>query len=187
MDAARDDTPLIETLPETVVEALARTALVAFDVDGCLTDGRVVHGPEGETQSFDVHDGLGLKLLQREGITLCWITGRGSAATHKRAEELGITELFTQSGPKDVVLTHIQERLGISPEGTVSMGDDLPDLGLARRSAVFVAPHNARAEIRERAQLGTRAGGGRGAVRELCELILRAKGRWDEIVGAAAG
>lgn len=167
--------------------ALARTRLVALDVDGCLTDGRVVHGPWGEVQVFDVQDGLGLKLLQKEGVTLCWITGRGCPATSARAKELGVTELFVRAGPKDVVLRSVQQRLGIAADETVAMGDDLPDLAMARAADVFAAPANARPDVRERAALVTRASGGRGAVRELAEAILRAKGRWDEILGAAIG
>jgi 3-deoxy-D-manno-octulosonate 8-phosphate phosphatase (KDO 8-P phosphatase) len=172
---------------ELLTAALAKARLVALDVDGCLTDGRVVHGPGGETQSFCVYDGQGLKFLQREGVTVCLITGRGSPATHTRAAELGIDELFTKVTSKEEVLRSIQDRLRITVEETVAMGDDLPDLALARASAVFASPSNARAEIRDRADLVTRAEGGRGAVRELCEEILRAKGRWDAILAAAVG
>jgi len=172
---------------EEVAVALARTRLVALDVDGCLTDGRVMHGPGGETQSFCVYDGQGLKFLRAEGVTVCLITGRGSPATRVRAAELGITELFTQVVSKEEVLRSVQERLGIGVEETVAMGDDLPDLALARAAAVFAAPENARVEVRRRADLVTRAAGGRGAVRELCEEILRAKGRWDAILAAAVG
>lgn len=185
MDAGSRPDPA-ELTPE-LQRILAATRLVALDVDGCLTDGRVVHGPGGETQSFCVYDGFGIRLLQHEGVAVSWITGRGSPATHTRAAELKVTELFVKAGPKDVVLKSVQDRLGIPVDATVAMGDDLPDLSMARRSALFVAPANARLEVRRLAGWVTRAEGGRGAVRELCEAILRAKGRWGGILDAAIG
>ena len=112
--------------------------------------------------------------------------GRGCAATQRRARELGAT-LVTHAGPKGEALERLQVELGIEPEHTLSMGDDLADLGLARRSALFAAPADARPEVRERARLVTDAAGGCGAVRELCELILAAKGSWRSIVDAAGG
>lgn len=155
---------------------LERTKLLVLDVDGVLTDGRVVYGGSEEFQFFDVQDGQGLAWLRKAGITVAWITGRGCEATRRRAEELGVTELHMRSGPKDAALTAVQERLGIAPDETVAMGDDLPDLGLARHAGVFAAPANARPQVRERADLVTEASGGRGAVRELCERILVARG-----------
>jgi 3-deoxy-D-manno-octulosonate 8-phosphate phosphatase (KDO 8-P phosphatase) len=172
------------TDPEAV---LAEARLVALDVDGCLTDGRVVFGPGGETQSFCVHDGQGLKFLQRAGVEIAWITGRGSQATELRARELGVTELHMRVGPKQEVLEGLRRRLGIATERTVAMGDDLADLGLARASGFFAAPANARVEVRAAADAVTVAAGGDGAVRELCELILRAKGAWRGLVEKAGG
>lgn len=181
--------------PEAVLAALAdeqRTALagarlLALDVDGCLTDGRVVLGPWGEVQAFCVHDGQGLKFLQRFGVEVAWITGRGSQATELRARELGVTELHMRVGPKEEVLGEVRRRLGIAREETLAMGDDLADLGLARASGFFAAPANARAEVRAAADLVTAAAGGAGAVRELCELVLRARGVWRGLVEKAGG
>lgn len=154
---------------------LERTKLLVLDVDGVLTDGRVVYGGSEEFQFFDVQDGQGLAWIRKAGITIAWITGRGCEATRRRAEELGISELHMHSGPKDAALAAVQKRLGIGAEETVAMGDDLPDLGLARHAGVFAAPANARPEILKRADIVTRASGGRGAVRELCEQILAAR------------
>ena len=170
-------------LSPALSSALARTRLLALDVDGVLTDGRVVLGDSDQIQAFDVHDGQGLAWLRDAGVSIAWITGRGCAATRRRAAELQVKELHTQAGPKDEVLADVQKRLGIDPEETVAMGDDLPDLRLAARSGVFVAPANARPEVRERAAFVTEAGGGRGAVRELCEHVLRSRGAWAEVVG----
>ena len=142
----------------------------------------VVHGEKEEHQCFDVQDGQGLVWLRDSGVLLAWITGRGCAATRRRAGELRIAELHTSVSQKAHVLAEIQERTGISVEETVAMGDDLPDLALASRAGFFAAPSNARAEVAERAQLVTEAAGGRGAVRELAEEILLAKGLWSSLV-----
>lgn len=166
---------------------LAAIRLLALDVDGVLTDGRVIYTGEQETQEFHVADGLGLKLLMQSGVSVAWITGRGCDATLRRARELGVEELHVAAGPKDRVLAEIQARLGIPPEHTAAMGDDLPDLALRSRAAFFAAPANARPEVRERADLVTNTPGGAGAVREFAELMLRAQGRWTAILDALGG
>jgi len=149
-----------------------------FDVDGTLTDGRVAYLGGEELVTFHVHDGQGLAWLLKAGLELAWITGRGSRAVETRARELGIVHLFQRVGDKAECLRTLQERLDIAPDHTLAMGDDLADLALARRAALFVAPANARPEVRERAQLVTAAGGGAGAVRELAERVLKARGLW---------
>lgn len=172
--------------PDADLATLADVELLALDVDGVLTDGRVVYGgSELELQRFSVADGLGLRLLLREGVRVVWITGRGCAATERRAAELDITELCVDVARdgKAAVLERIQERLGIGVAATAAMGDDLPDLGLAARSAFFACPADAREIVRSRAALVTHARGGEGAVRELAEHVLRAKGHWERIVG----
>jgi 3-deoxy-D-manno-octulosonate 8-phosphate phosphatase (KDO 8-P phosphatase) len=169
---------------------LARVKLLALDVDGVLTDGRIALGPAGpgdERPSFDVQDGIALRWILEAGIVVAWISGRGSPAVSFRARELGVAEVHLRAVSKRETLSEIQERLRILPEETAAMGDDLPDLGLRARSGFFAAPADARAEIRERADLVTDSSGGRGAVRDLCERILRARGRWQAIVDAAQG
>ena len=161
--------------------------LLALDVDGVLTDGRVIYTGDQETQEFHVADGLGLKLLMQSEVAVTWITGRGCASTARRAKELGVTELHVGAGPKDRVLAEVQARLGISPEQTAAMGDDLPDLAMRACAGFFVAPSNARAEVRERADYVTNTPGGAGAVREFAELLLRAQGRWTAILDALGG
>jgi 3-deoxy-D-manno-octulosonate 8-phosphate phosphatase (KDO 8-P phosphatase) len=164
-------------------DALARARLLALDVDGTLTDGAVTYVGEEELQRFCVRDGQGMVWLTRAGVELTWITGRGCRATERRAEELRVKELHVRSGPKAEVLAGVQERLGVTPDETIAMGDDLPDLGLAERAVLFCAPADARPEVRSRAGLVTEAAGGAGAVRELAEAILRAKGLFDAAVG----
>jgi 3-deoxy-D-manno-octulosonate 8-phosphate phosphatase (KDO 8-P phosphatase) len=136
----------------------------------------VAYAGESELQRFHVHDGAGIGWLLETGHQLAWISGRGCAATEQRARELGVHELHLRAGPKDAVLAGIQQRLGIPVEHTLAMGDDWPDLALAARAAVLACPADARPEVRERAQWVTSARGGRGAVRELAEGILAAKG-----------
>lgn len=160
-------------------QALAAVRLVALDVDGVLTDGRVVYAGAEEVQHFHVHDGAGLVWLMQEGLEVAWITGRGSKATESRARELGVRELHQLSGPKDEVLAQLQQRLGIGVEATLAMGDDLADLAMFARARVRVAPANARAELRARADFVTLSSGGRGAVREMAERLLRARGTWE--------
>jgi 3-deoxy-D-manno-octulosonate 8-phosphate phosphatase (KDO 8-P phosphatase) len=159
--------------------------LVVLDVDGVLTDGRVVYAGEEEVQHFHVHDGAAIVWLLRAGIEVAWITGRGSKATQARAKELGVKELHLHALPKERALAGLQARLAILPEHTLSMGDDLADFGLFALSAVRVAPSNARAEVRERADFVTLAAGGQGAVREMAERVLRARGAWDDLVASA--
>jgi len=166
-------------LAAAVQERLRSARLVALDVDGVLTDGRVVHTGAYEIQVFDVRDGLGLKLLQREGLTVAWISGRGCPATQVRAAELGVSEVHLRSGPKGPVLASLQARLGVRRDETVAMGDDLPDLALAAHAGLFAAPADAHPEVLARAELVCSARGGRGAVRELAEAILRARGAWQ--------
>jgi len=165
-----------------VARALSGVRLVALDVDGTLTDGRVIYAGEGEAQVFSAKDGQGLAWLVAAGIEVAWITGRGSPATEKRARELGVRRLRMGASDKARTLAEIQGELGIAPEETVAMGDDLPDLALASRAALFACPADAHPELRARAHFVAEAGGGRGAVRELSEAILRAKGLWDATV-----
>jgi len=170
--------------PPEVKERLARVRLLVLDVDGVLTDGRVTYVGDVEAQSFHVHDGAAFAWLREAGVQSAIITGRGCAATEKRARELGVEELHLRARPKTGVLVDVQERLGIPAAETVAMGDDIHDFDLAVRAAVFACPADARPEVRDRADVVTDARGGHGAVRELAERILRAKGRWDERVAA---
>lgn len=173
---------------ERALATLAGVKLVALDVDGVLTDGRIVYGADGpadELMTFHVRDGIGLRWLIDAGIVVVWITGRGCAATRARAKELGIARLVERSGPKGAVLAQIQAELGLSIAQTLVMGDDVPDLPMRARAGCFAAPADAIDDVQARADFVTRAGGGRGAVRELCELVLRAQGRWTPVVDAA--
>ena len=159
--------------------ALAEARLLVLDVDGTLTDGRVAYLGDEELCTFDVHDGQGLVWLREAGLELAWISGRGSRAVERRARELGVRELHLRVGDKARVLAELQTRLDLAPAHTVAMGDDLADVALLARAALLVAPANARPEVRARAGLVTSAAGGAGAVRELAERLLAARGLWQ--------
>jgi len=162
-----------------------RIKLVGFDVDGVLTDGGVYMGRAGdhavEFKRFDVQDGLGIKLLRDAGILVVWVSARRSDATELRARELKVDELV-QDKKKLPAFAGILERHGVQWEESAFVGDDLPDLPLLERVALPITVPAAVPEIRACARVITTAGGGHGAVREVAELILRARGVWDDLV-----
>jgi 3-deoxy-D-manno-octulosonate 8-phosphate phosphatase (KDO 8-P phosphatase) len=149
--------------------------LLLLDVDGVLTDGRLYYGAEGEAlKAFDVKDGHGLVLL-RDHLTLGVISGRPGKASQTRLEELRFQHLVF--GERDKLAGYARlAHLGIPDEEVAYMGDDVNDLPLLRKVGLSACPADARPEVREAVHLVARAPGGRGAVRELCDLLLRAKG-----------
>jgi len=162
--------------PRALVARAARLRLLILDVDGVLTDGRIWYGPEGEAlKAFDVKDGHGLVLL-RDHLDLAVISGRPGKASEVRLRELGFRHLVF--GQKDKLAGYATlAPLGFPDEEVGYMGDDVNDLPLLRRVGLSAAPADARPEVLAAVHLVTRSPGGRGAVRELCDLVLRAKGR----------
>jgi 3-deoxy-D-manno-octulosonate 8-phosphate phosphatase (KDO 8-P phosphatase) len=173
--------------PARLEETLRAIRLVVLDVDGTLTDGRVVYVGDEEQVAFHVHDGQGLAWLRDAGIQVAWITGRGSRAVERRARELGVEELHQHVGDKGAALVALQRRLDVPAAHTLAMGDDVVDLALAAHAALFVAPANARDAVRARADLVTAAAGGAGAVRELAERLLAARGLLSGLVARKTG
>ncbi len=159
---------------------LAKVRLAVFDVDGTLTEGKVTYVGEDEQQSFSARDGYALAQLKRAGIAQVWITGRGSLPTRRRAEELGVTELLLGVKDKTAALTKVQAELGVTPEETLAMGDDLPDLEMRALAGLFAAPRDAAPEVLARADIIADAPGGKGAAREVCQRLLVAHGAWPE-------
>ena len=153
----------------------ARIRLVLLDVDGVLTDGRLYYGPDGEAmKAFDVRDGHGIVLL-RAHVDFGVISGRPGNATGRRLEELRFKHAIF--GERDKLAGYARlAHLGLADEEVAYMGDDVNDLPLLARVGLSACPADARPEVRERVHFVASAGGGRGAVRELCELVLRAKG-----------
>lgn len=170
-------------------EKLNSVRLIAMDVDGVLTDGAVTWavdpgGTYTELKSFDVKDGLGLGLALAAGLEVAWITGRLSPIVERRAAELGVRHLRQWSRNKRRSLLEVTERLALRPEQVLYVGDDLNDLPAFDAAGVRVAVADAVAQVRERADWITRAPGGRGAVREVVEAVLRAQGRLEQAVAA---
>jgi len=172
-------------LPADVRVRAARVRLAVFDVDGVLTDGRVILGDDGyEYKAFHTHDGHGLRLLQDAGVEVAIITGRTSIVVSRRAEELRIRHLVQGRRDKAPALEELLARLGVIAEETAFVGDDIVDVPAMRRVGLAVAVANATAVTRAHAQYVTGAGGGAGAAREVCELILSAQGRLEAACAA---
>lgn len=155
--------------------------LLVLDVDGVLTDNSLWIGTDGSEQTqFHVPDGAGIRWLLEEGIAVAWISGRESAVTEHRARALGVEEVHTGIRNKATCLQQIIDRLGIEPENTVYVGDDFIDLPPMALVGVSVAVANAQPALLEQADVVTTRSGGAGAVREVCEWILAARGLWQE-------
>jgi 3-deoxy-D-manno-octulosonate 8-phosphate phosphatase (KDO 8-P phosphatase) len=157
--------------------ALRRARLLVLDVDGVLTDGRLYYGARGEAlKAFHVRDGHGVKQVAQAGITVAIISGRKSPAVTRRARELGIRHVFQGVSEKLPVLDKLLSRLGLSAEQCVCVGDDTPDAPLLSAAGVGVAVADAHDDARAVAQLVTARPGGRGAVREVCDWLIAARG-----------
>jgi 3-deoxy-D-manno-octulosonate 8-phosphate phosphatase (KDO 8-P phosphatase) len=159
-----------------------KIALLVLDVDGVLTDGLLYYDAQGEAmKAFSVHDGTAIKWLQRAGVEVAILTGRESKPVLARARELGIKEVMMDAKHKLPVMMAFVNRTGYDPDTIAYMGDDLLDLPVLHRVGLALAPADAAPEVRAAAHFVASAPGGRGAVREACELILKAIGKWDEI------
>ena len=162
-------------------DRLARVRLLILDVDGVMTDGRIILDGQGEeTKNFHVRDGQGLNLLIRAGIEVVIISGRQSRAVEHRAKELGIREVYQGVKNKVRVLEELIQRKGLEKEQVCCVGDDLPDLPLFREVGISIAVADAVPELLDAATFITKKRGGKGAVREVCEWILKASHQWPE-------
>lgn len=178
--------PTLQFPPETLLRAQP-VRVVFFDVDGVLTDGGLYFSAEGETlKRFHTLDGHGLKLLQRAGITPAVVTGRDSPALRRRLDALGVTHVRYGTEDKRPAAEAILAELGLDWSQAAAIGDDWPDLPVLRRCAFAVAPPAAQAEVLAVAHHVTRAAGGQGAGRELCDLLLVASGHYARLLEEAA-
>jgi len=164
-----------------------RIRLVGLDVDGVLTDNGIFLGPvDGqaiELKRFDIQDGLGHVLMRSAGIPIVWVSGRHSEATTVRARELQVEEVLQVPGPEKLeAVGELLARRGIAWEEMAFVGDDLADLRVLRRVGLPIAVANAVAEVKAVAALVTRSTGGHGAVREVIEALLKARGLWPELL-----
>jgi 3-deoxy-D-manno-octulosonate 8-phosphate phosphatase (KDO 8-P phosphatase) len=167
--------------------AAKRIRILGLDVDGVLTDNGVYIGPIAgsrvELKRFDIQDGLGLILLKTAGIPVVWVSGRASEATALRAAELRVEELVQVPGPRKAAgFEEVLTRRGLEWQDAAFVGDDLADLPILRRVGLPMAVSNAVEEVKQVAAYVTQAPGGHGAVREVVEALLRARGEWSGVL-----
>ena len=165
-------------------EKLNNIKLLLMDVDGVLTDGSIIYHDSGaQTKIFNSKDGLGIQFLQKVGIQVGLVTARKSKALRHRCKNLGITLLFEGFFDKASTLVEIEKKTGVKAEQTAFVGDDLLDIPMFRRVGVGIAVADAHERVLKEADLVTRAKGGAGAVREVCDAILESQGLWAKILG----
>jgi 3-deoxy-D-manno-octulosonate 8-phosphate phosphatase (KDO 8-P phosphatase) len=169
-------------IPKTLEEKARQIRLLVVDVDGVMTDGRVIFADSGEeVKAFDVKDGHGIKLLMRGGVDVAILTGRESRVVLHRARDLGIDMVYQGAKEKLPVLDRILREKGLGYGEACYIGDDLIDLPILRRVGFSITVEDGHEDIKGSVDYVTRMPGGRGAVREVCELILKAQGKWDEV------
>lgn len=169
--------------PRTELDHMRRAAAIKvmiFDVDGVLTDGSLTYGPDGEvTKTFNVLDGLGIQLLQKSGVATAIISARNSPIVVRRAADLGIAHVHQGIHDKRVAFARLLEATGFTADQCGYIGDDVIDLPLLLQVGFAVTVPTGHPEVQHRAHYVTRAGGGRGAVREVCDMVMRAQGTFD--------
>jgi 3-deoxy-D-manno-octulosonate 8-phosphate phosphatase (KDO 8-P phosphatase) len=174
---------MARAIAEKLRAKATQVRLLALDVDGVLTDGRIIMDHEGrEIKAFDVRDGHGIKLLREAGIEVAMLTGRNSPVVQKRADDLGITWLRQGVADKVAAYAEIAREASIADEQTCFVGDELVDIPLLKRVGFPIVVADGVHEAKQWALYVTKAPGGKGAVREVCDLLLQAQGKWEEIL-----
>ncbi len=167
------------SFPADVLARARNVELVSFDVDGVLTDGRIMYSDRGEEiKAFHVQDGSAIQLLRSCGIRIAVITGRRSPMVDRRAEELGIEHVFQGVRDKAAVLTDLLRELNLTGEAAAHVGDDLPDLPIFAVVGLAIGVADGHPSAMARVHYVTRTAGGRGVAREVCELLLKARNQW---------
>ena len=168
-------------------ERASKIKLLVLDVDGVLTNGRVWIGAEGKEslKAFDIQDGLGIKLLEQCGIATAIITGRNSKMVLARCDELGIKHVHMGVENKSLALDEVLKSLGLSASDCAVMGDDWPDLAMMKNAGFRICPAQAHEAVKASAHYVTTRAGGNSAVREVCDLILKAQNRYEALLNKA--
>jgi len=165
--------------PEAVLERARTVSLVSFDVDGVLTDGRIIYSDAGdEIKAFHVQDGSAIQLLRSCGITVALISGRSSPTVTRRGAELGIEHVHQGIRDKAAVLAELTTGLGLRPDAAAHVGDDLPDLAIFGVVGLAIGVANGHPSVLARSHYVTQLAGGQGVAREVCELLLKARKQW---------
>jgi 3-deoxy-D-manno-octulosonate 8-phosphate phosphatase (KDO 8-P phosphatase) len=169
-------------ITEALQEKIKPVRVLILDVDGVLTDGKIIIDDAGrETKHFNVRDGHGLRMLMRYGVEVVLLTGRTSEVVSHRALDLGINEIYQGVFNKLDVFEQILRKKNIVPAATAFVGDDVVDVPVLRRVGFSATVADASADLKNVVDYVTEQNGGRGAVREICEIILKAQGRWPEV------
>jgi 3-deoxy-D-manno-octulosonate 8-phosphate phosphatase (KDO 8-P phosphatase) len=189
-DFAEEGLPRSPKIAPALKKRAARIKVVLMDVDGTITDGGVtlLSQPDGsalEIKTFDAHDGQGMTLGRTAGLRLGVITGRESPALRRRMKEMSVEFVYEKQPQKIAAYEEILKTTGVSEDEIAYLGDDLPDLTVMRRVGLAVAVGNAAPEVKAHAHYTTVRMGGKGAARELIELILKSKGIWEEMIDKA--
>jgi 3-deoxy-D-manno-octulosonate 8-phosphate phosphatase (KDO 8-P phosphatase) len=183
--------PLTTPIAPDVLDRARKIKLFLMDVDGTLTDGSVNlislpnDGGVAEMKGFNSQDGMGLKLAHTMGIRTGFITGRKSPAVSQRAHELAVEFVYLGQATKMAAFDECLQKANVQPDEVAYMGDDLPDMPVAKRAGLAVAVANAAPELKAISHYVTTRGGGEGSAREVVELILKAQGRWEEAIPQA--
>jgi len=174
----------MERYSPEIIERASKIKLLVLDVDGVLTDGRIIYGNYGdEIKNFDVNDGLGIFLAKRAGIKCVVLTAKASPVVSRRARELRIDKVYHNFHYKIEALRKMRRAFRIKDDSEICfIGDDVIDIPVLKRVGLAVCPANAMEEVKPFAHLVTEKPGGRGAVREVCNLLLKARGSWDEVM-----
>ena len=168
---------------QDILQRAKAVSTVIFDVDGVLTDGTLFIGDDGqEYKAFHSRDGHGMKMLLRTGVTIAIITGRTSKVVEHRMADLGIEHCYQGQLDKIAAFEDLIGRLGVSPEAVAYVGDDVVDLPVMRRVGFAIATQDAHAWVRKHAHWQTPSPGGRGAARDVCELIMEAHGKLEDVL-----
>ncbi|MBI4753176.1 HAD hydrolase family protein [Candidatus Desantisbacteria bacterium] len=163
----------------SVIDKAKQIKMLILDVDGVLTDGGIIIDAEGkETKVFNVYDGAGIELAHQSGLLTAIISGRYSAPVEHRAKELRINEVYQGVADKVVVYNQLLAKYLITPQQTAYIGDDVFDIPLLKQAGLSFSPATGRQEVKDIVDSVTQANGGRGAVREAIEVILKAQGKW---------
>lgn len=166
-----------------LTEQLKHIRLAIFDVDGVLTDGRLYYDDHGnEFKAFHAHDGHGMKLLQESGVPIAIITARQSKLVNKRMQDLGIQYVYQGARDKLIAFEALITQLEIKPTECCYVGDDILDLAVMRRCGVAITVPTGHELVKEYAQYITQAQAGQGAAREVCDMIVKAQGKWDTLM-----
>jgi len=178
-------------IPPSLKKRAAQIQVVLMDVDGTITDGSVtlLSQPDNnsilEIKTFDAHDGQGMTLGRTAGLRLGVITGRGSAALRHRMKEMGVEFVYEHQPQKTSAFQEVMQKANVPASAIAFLGDDLPDIPVMKLAGLAVAVGNATHEVKEIAHYTTKADGGKGAARELIELILKSKGIWEQMIDKA--